>query len=90
MQCSIEALVLIIHWTDLIMSLNLLQVIELNRIMGCVNGKPVLSDADLDFIATHTAVSREQVDRQYENFLARHPDGKITKRDFRNMMEVGI
>ena len=72
------------------MSSNLLQVIELNRIMGCVNGKPVLSDADLDFIATHTAVSREQVDRQYENFLARHPDGKITKRDFRNMMEVGI
>jgi len=56
--------------------------------MGCVNGKPVLSDADLDFIATHTAVSREQVDRQYENFLARHPDGKITKRDFRNMMEA--
>jgi len=64
------------------------KVIELNRIMGCVNGKPVLSDADLDFIATHTAVSREQVDRQYENFLARHPDGKITKRDFRNMMEA--
>lgn len=65
-----------------------LQVIELNRIMGCVNGKPVLSDEDLEFIATHTAVSRDQVDKQYENFLGKHPDGKITKRDFRNMMQA--
>ena len=31
--------------------------------MGCVNGKPVLSDEDLDFIANHTAISRDLVDK---------------------------
>lgn len=59
-----------------------------NQIMGCVNGKPVLSDEDLDFIATHTAVNRDEVDKQYENFLAKHPDGRIRKKEFRAMMQV--
>ena len=49
--------------------------------------QPVLSEQDLQFIANHTAVSREQVDMQYENFLKDHPDGKITKKDFRKMMK---
>lgn len=57
-------------------------------IMGCVNGKPVLSDEDLDFIANHTAVSRDEVDIQYQNFLSEHPNGKITRREFRNMMQA--
>ena len=61
---------------------------ELNRILGCTNGKPVLSDEDLDFIANNTAASRDQVDEQYENFLGKHPAGKITKTDFRNMMQA--
>lgn len=56
--------------------------------MGCINGKPVLTDEDLDFIAQNTAVTRDEVDKQYEHFLSRHPDGKITKRDFRQMMQV--
>ena len=47
--------------------------------MGRANGKPVLSDEDLEFIAKHTAVSRDQIDEQYENFLGKHPNGKITK-----------
>ena len=58
--------------------------------MGCVNGKPVLSDNDLDFIANHTAVTRDEVDRQYENFLTEHPNGRITKKDFRHMMQVKL
>jgi len=56
--------------------------------MGCVNGKPVLNDEDLAYIATHTACSRDEVDQQYENFLSKHPDGKITKKDFSNMMQA--
>ena len=56
--------------------------------MGCVNGKPVLSEEDLDFIANHTAVSRDEVDKNYQNFLSEHPNGKITRREFRNMMQV--
>lgn len=70
----------------------LLQVLELRTllvtIMGCVNGKPVLSDEDLDFIANHTAVSRDEVDKNYQNFLSEHPNGKITRREFRNMMQA--
>jgi len=31
--------------------------------MGSVNGKPVLSEEDLDFIANHTTISRDQVDK---------------------------
>ena len=56
--------------------------------MGCVNGSPLLDEKDLEFIATYTAVTRDEVDRQYENFLTKHPDGKITKRDFRQIMQV--
>lgn len=56
--------------------------------MGCSNGKPVLTDVDLDFIALHTAVSRQEVERQYENFLSKHPDGKISKSNFRSMMNT--
>ena len=56
--------------------------------MGCATSRPELSIEDLDFIANHTAITRDEVDQQYENFLTRHPDGKITKRDFRNMMQV--
>jgi hypothetical protein len=39
--------------------------------MGCVNGKPVLTEEDLEFIATHTAITREEVDQvpRLQNFL---------------------
>ena len=56
--------------------------------MGCVNGKPVLTEDDLEFIANHTAITRDEVDQQYENFLRKHPDGKIRKKDFRAMMQT--
>jgi len=56
--------------------------------MGCANGKEVLTDDDLNYLASHTALSREEVDEKYEHFLERHPDGKITKKEFRTMMQV--
>jgi len=31
--------------------------------MGCVNGKSVLTEEDLDFISRNTAATREEVDR---------------------------
>lgn len=54
--------------------------------MGNANGKKALTDADLDFIANHTAASREMVEENYHSFLAKHPDGKISKKDFKKMM----
>ena len=47
-----------------------------------------LSDDDLEYIVKNTSISRGQIDDQYENFLEKHPDGKITKRNFRNMMQA--
>jgi len=64
------------------------KILEINSMMGRANGKPVLSDEDLEFIAKHTAVSRDQIDEQYENFLGKHPNGKITKSDFKTMMHA--
>ena len=58
------------------------------RKMGSANRKPGLATEDLDYIANHTAVSREEVKLQYENFLETHQDGKITKSDFRKMMQA--
>jgi len=54
-----------------------------------VNGEAkVLNDEDFNFISRNTALSREEVDERYTHFLERHPDGKITKKEFRNMMQV--
>merc|ERR1712150_84416 len=55
---------------------------------GCVNASPVLSQEDLDFIADHTAICRDEIDQHYDNFLSKHPDGKITRRGFANMMQA--
>ena len=48
----------------------------------------LLSDEDLECIAKNTSISRSQIENQYENFLEKHPDGKITKQNFRNMMHA--
>ena len=58
------------------------------RKMGSANRKPGLATEDLDYIANHTAVSREEVEQQHKNFLETHPEGRITKSDFRKMMEA--
>lgn len=56
--------------------------------MGCANGKQVLTEDDFNYLASHTALSREEVEEKYRHFLERHPDGKITKKAFRQMMQV--
>ena len=58
--------------------------------MGHVNGKPMLSEEDFHFIVNHTALSHEEVNRQYEHFLFMHPDGKVSKKIFRNMMNTSF
>ena len=47
--------------------------------MGCVQGKSVLTDEDIDFIARNTAMKREAVETQYKTFLQKHPDGRISR-----------
>jgi len=54
--------------------------------MGCMNGKEILTEEDKDYIAANTAISREEIDQHHENFLQKHPDGKISRKDFSAMM----
>jgi len=50
------------------------------------SGKPVITDEDLDYIAEHTSVSREDVSMRFDAFIKHHPDGKINRKDFRSMI----
>ena len=62
---------------------------DFNGNFRSVNSKKrLLSDEDLEYIVKNTSISRGQIDDQYENFLEKHPDGKITKRNFRDMMQA--
>lgn len=56
------------------------------RRMGCVNGKSVLTESDLDFIARNTALDRGEVEDHHKAFVEKHPDGKISRKEFGNMM----
>ena len=50
--------------------------------------KETITDEDLDFIAKNTAANKDEVKKEFDKFLARHPDGKITKPDFKDIMKV--
>jgi len=55
--------------------------------MGCAHASKILTDQDIDFIARNTAMTRAQVETQYQNFLKMHPDGRISKKSFHTMMK---
>jgi Ca2+-binding EF-hand superfamily protein len=55
--------------------------------MGCVHGKNILLEEDIEYIAKNTAMSREQVEIQYQSFLEKHPDGRISRKSFHEMMK---
>ena len=56
--------------------------------MGNKNAKAVITDEDLDFISKHTAANRDDIKQQFDNFLVKHPDGKIDKGEFKEMMKT--
>jgi len=55
--------------------------------MGCAHASKILTDQDIDFIAKNTAMTKAQVETQYQNFLKMHPDGRISKKSFHTMMK---
>ena len=58
--------------------------------MGCKNGKPVLRPEDKEALAKTSGLSEDEVESKFEAFLKDHPDGKLRKKDFREMMsQVG-
>merc|ERR1712141_98694 len=56
-------------------------------LMGCINGKQLLNEEDLNYIARNTAMDKEAVERQYQNFLQKHPDAQISRKSFHSMMK---
>ena len=57
---------------------------------GCINNAsspPVLSQDDLEFIVDHTSITKDKIDQHYDNFLLKHPNGKISRKGFSHMMQ---
>merc|ERR1719167_486211 len=47
-----------------------------------------LSEEDMDYIVSNTAISRENIEQQFQVFITNHPDGKISKKSFKTMMKA--
>ena len=56
--------------------------------MGCLNGKHVLTDEILDYITNHTKASHDEIKQYHQMFLDEHPNGKITKKCFRKVVQA--
>ena len=56
--------------------------------MGNKTAKAAVTDEDLEYIAKHTAATKEDVKEKFEIYLKNHPDGKISKTQFKNMMKT--
>jgi len=54
---------------------------------SCTSSSPVLSEADVDWIVKNTDKDKDQVEEQFQRFLEKHPDGKISKKGFLSMMK---
>jgi len=42
----------------------------------------------MDYIVSNTAISRENIEQQFQVFITNHPDGKISKKSFKTMMKA--
>merc|ERR1712107_599867 len=54
--------------------------------MGSKNGKPVLTDDQAQALANSSGLDVVQVRDHFDAFVAEHPNGKMKKKDFREMM----
>jgi len=54
--------------------------------MGSENGKPVLTQDQIDYLVESTEFDASGVREFFESFLEDHPDGKVTKEGFRKMI----
>jgi Ca2+-binding EF-hand superfamily protein len=54
--------------------------------MGQKNGKPVLTEEQAESLAASSGMDASQVREQFDAFVAEHPNGKMKKKEFREMM----
>lgn len=56
--------------------------------MGNQQGTPVLRQEDIDILSRSSGLDEAKVREGYDNFVDQHPDGKMGKGEFRDMMEM--
>merc|ERR1711937_274550 len=59
-------------------------------IMGSKNGKPVLTEQQAEQLAQSSGLDVVQVREQFDAFVLEHPNGKMKKKDFREMMAKAL
>ena len=58
--------------------------------MGSKNGKPVLREEDIDTLAKSSGLDEDQIKSTFEEFVDKHPDGKIKPDAFHKMMSKAL
>ncbi|XP_023348501.1 neuronal calcium sensor 2 [Eurytemora carolleeae] len=58
--------------------------------MGSKNGKPVLTEENAEALAQSSGLTPVQVREHFDAFVAEHPNGKMKKKDFREMMSKAL
>ena len=56
--------------------------------MGQLQGKYVLNKRDIDYLSAHTQMSKEEIQSRYDQFMIKHPDGKIPKDEFLAILQA--
>lgn len=59
--------------------------------MGNSNGKKAVTGEDLEFLRNHTSLTQND-QAMYENFIVKHPDGTIARKEFRllNLLSISL
>jgi len=59
-------------------------------IMGSKNGKPVLREEDIEMLAKTSGLEGDQIKQHFDRFVEEHPEGRMKKNDFREMMQKAL
>ena len=54
--------------------------------MGQLQGKYVLNKRDIEYLSKHTQMSKEEIQSRHDQFVLKHPDGKIPKDEFLSIL----
>ena len=54
--------------------------------MGSTQGRPVLREVDRRLLSSQSGLQEQEVEDRFQEFLRRHPDGKLRQADFSCMM----
>ena len=64
------------------------KLLTIKNKLSCAK-KPVLSPEDLEYISSSKgSISHDQIKEQFDSFVEQHPKGKISKKEFGEMMKT--